>query len=581
MMDMLAAEDQPQVEASQASLSTHGDGLSVGWTPRQSAQGARDRSAHRAAAADQTRRIEETSPTDYDNTLLGLSPRTSHEADIVFLARAVEGACATPGLLKAMREFIYRRTSELEGPIPVEEVSMLSQICDTPLPPGTAVRRKRADDGEPSSTEEAKRRCAAEPLIQRDPRLRRRVPTQPPPPTPVPFPQAQAQTPTTFAAVAATNAPPVSTAPPPPASAAPPQTPIVKQRYPPLVVETLPNWSTHFKNIKSRLGRAPNARPFGRGVRFSPSSEEEYRIIQRYLSELERTERISWFCYSLPQERNIKVAIRGLPADTPPEEILEELRELGFSPEYVRPIKARAGRPGCIFLAILERTATTIPGIYGVTELLCMPGVKIEAWRGKKGPAQCHKCQQFRHSSHNCHRPQKCVRCGEGHFARDCPRPRDQPPTCANCGGPHPANNTACPVFRKEAQNKRAGAVALTAKHPVVVDAAPAVPPGTGATLAAPANDPPPRGSSVSRRRRKRGKRSRPDDNQQKKPDTTLPVPAAPQSAVRPTGVANQKTLQLDTTIELLLEILKTIRAGQDPVPVILRGLANLHSNNG
>ncbi|CAH2211682.1 jg3555 [Pararge aegeria aegeria] len=92
-----------------------------------------------------------------------------------------------------------------------------------------------------------------------------------------------------------------------------------------------------------------------------------------------------------------------------------------------------------------------------------MPGVKIEAWRGKKGPAQCHQCQQFRHSSHYCHRKQACVRCGEEHRAYQCPRPKDVPATCANCGGPHPANNLSCPVFRHEIRNKRAGTVAATA----------------------------------------------------------------------------------------------------------------------
>lgn len=49
-------------------------------------------------------------------------------------------------------------------------------------------------------------------------------------------------------------------------------------------------------------------------------------------------------------------------------------------------------------LCVLERTPGLIPAIYDTDELLLMPGIKIEAWRSKKGPA---RIQQFRHSSYH------------------------------------------------------------------------------------------------------------------------------------------------------------------------------------
>ncbi|KAJ8705577.1 hypothetical protein PYW08_012623 [Mythimna loreyi] len=55
-----------------------------------------------------------------------------------------------------------------------------------------------------------------------------------------------------------------------------------------------------------------------------------------------------------------------------------------------------------------------------------MHGVKIEAWRNKRGPAKCHRCQKFRHSSHQRHHQLTCLRCGEGHVAKDCSRPREE-----------------------------------------------------------------------------------------------------------------------------------------------------------
>ncbi|GBP88248.1 hypothetical protein EVAR_91200_1 [Eumeta japonica] len=53
-----------------------------------------------------------------------------------------------------------------------------------------------------------------------------------------------------------------------------------------------------------------------------------------------------------------------------------------------------------------------------------MPEIIIDRCRGCEGPLQCLRCQAFRHSSANCHRSQRCVCCGKGHIAVDCPRPR-------------------------------------------------------------------------------------------------------------------------------------------------------------
>ncbi|CAH2109099.1 unnamed protein product [Euphydryas editha] len=104
--------------------------------------------------------------------------------------------------------------------------------------------------------------------------------------------------------------------------------------YPPITAECLPNWTRHFNNIRQRLGHATNARPLGKGVRFLPGSVEEFRVVQRYLTKaIEEDSSISWFCYSPEADLPSKVAIRGLPFDTPPEEVLAALQELGFPAE--------------------------------------------------------------------------------------------------------------------------------------------------------------------------------------------------------------------------------------------------------
>lgn len=356
-------------------------------------------------------------------------------------------------------------------------------------------------------------------------------------------------------------------------------------RYPPLVVEMFPKWPTHFRELKTLLGHAPNGRPFGKGVRFIPKSEQEYRTIQRYLYALETKEKISWFSYSLPAERSLKVAIRGLPVNTPPEEIVAELTELGFTPEFVRPIRARQGRPGCLFFAQLARTANVTPALYEINELLCMPGVHIEAWRGKKGPAQCHRCQQFRHSSHNCHRPLSCVRCGGAHAARDCPRPLEEPPTCANCGGAHTANSSACPVFKREIRNRKAGTIARTltatsqqSEKPSIVEEG-----NAPTSLMAVANPP------QQRARRKRRNKKKTQAEQGDAPSNNIQevtVVAAPQEGTKAKRIVQPKPApkpatvdrdpRLTSVIGTLQKVLVALLEKRDPVPLILECLSEL-----
>ena len=315
-----------------------------------------------------------------------------------------------------------KRTGAISHELFQHMTTFLRQKIQT-QPSQPATRRARAPEAaEPT---EVKRRCQAPapPPNPRDPRARNNEGHS--------FAEAARQaTRTTTAtatpiAVASTTATNASTSASPNASTSASTSAAVKPRYPPLIVETLPNWAFHLRTIREKLGHAPSARAYGKGVRFTPTTDNEYRTIQRYLTELEKTERISWFSYSLPADKAIKVALRGLPLDTTPEEATAALTELGFKVEYMKQIRTKLGRAGCLFYCIVANGPGVAPRLYEITELLCLPGIHIEAWRGKKGPAQCHRCQGFRHSSHHCHRPLACVRCSEEHFSKECPRPRE------------------------------------------------------------------------------------------------------------------------------------------------------------
>ncbi|GFV32495.1 nucleic-acid-binding protein from transposon X-element [Trichonephila clavipes] len=71
--------------------------------------------------------------------------------------------------------------------------------------------------------------------------------------------------------------------------------------------------------------------------------------------------------------------------------------------------------------------------------------VSVEPLNKSILPPQCYRCQEFFHHSRFCTRAPKCLKCSGGHLTSECPKSAKAPAKCANCSGPHPANFSGCP----------------------------------------------------------------------------------------------------------------------------------------
>uniref|UniRef100_A0A2A4JQF8 Reverse transcriptase domain-containing protein n=1 Tax=Heliothis virescens TaxID=7102 RepID=A0A2A4JQF8_HELVI len=128
----------------------------------------------------------------------------------------------------------------------------------------------------------------------------------------------------------------------------------------------------------------------------------------------------------------------------------------------------------------------------------------------------------------------------------DCPRPREAPPTCANCGGEHPACSVRCPTFIQEARNRRAGTVAIT--QPRLRPDAPLQEADAPFNLMAAANGPTSTATHTAPKRRRRGNRGgkrrgkKPQEAAAAQPSTTDFAPVmtqAPARAAAATGLGS------------------------------------------
>ncbi|GBP57113.1 Nucleic-acid-binding protein from transposon X-element [Eumeta japonica] len=84
----------------------------------------------------------------------------------------------------------------------------------------------------------------------------------------------------------------------------------------------------------------------------------------------------------------------------------------------------------------------------GVLRVSARRGIKVELPHKRSSPGQCHNCQLYGHSSKNCFRKARCVKCLGDHGTAACTRNKetDGPPACVLCNtSGHTANYLGCP----------------------------------------------------------------------------------------------------------------------------------------
>ncbi|GFU75267.1 nucleic-acid-binding protein from transposon X-element [Trichonephila clavipes] len=192
-----------------------------------------------------------------------------------------------------------------------------------------------------------------------------------------------------------------------------------------------------FPKIRSRLT--------GEFLKLYTDSAEERRMAVQHLTMLD----FQFYTIKSKAERPIKVVIKGLPRNTNPEEIKQDLEILGYTPDRVNQLIGRKNkRPLPIFLITLPRNLDNLK-IFDLKTINYL-SITVEGYDGR-GVTQCYTCNNFNHSSENCHLKPRCLKCGENHLTRDCPiKQKLETPYCINCNiYGHMANYRGCPSFPK------------------------------------------------------------------------------------------------------------------------------------
>lgn len=93
--------------------------------------------------------------------------------------------------------------------------------------------------------------------------------------------------------------------------------------------------------------------------------------------------------------------------------------------------------------------------------------VYYEPHINKREITQCKQCQEWSDATANCFLGvTRCVKCAGSHRSYECGKSREEPATCCNCGGDHPASSMDCNCYNKavEAKQRRNTQAAISAQ---------------------------------------------------------------------------------------------------------------------
>ncbi|GFW18319.1 nucleic-acid-binding protein from transposon X-element [Trichonephila clavipes] len=205
---------------------------------------------------------------------------------------------------------------------------------------------------------------------------------------------------------------------------------------PPITIDNVDQSSQLLKKLQAITKQKMRGKIIGKGLRVYPETPEAYQAIRRYVD----AEKLESFIHQLDGEKDLKAVIRGMPSNTPPQEIIDDLLTYGITVNVCHAMANRkTGMPMPLFLVILPRSDIN-RNIFNLTDL-CYLKIKVEPLRPKIGPAQCFRCHGLFHSSKFCTRNPKC---GQSHLSKNCDKPADTDATAREITLP-PIKQTTAP----------------------------------------------------------------------------------------------------------------------------------------
>jgi len=219
------------------------------------------------------------------------------------------------------------------------------------------------------------------------------------------------------------------------------QTKILRERKPPPIYLTskVKDYIQFSKTLKDSIGDNFNLKFLGEQIKIQFHKVKDFVDFKKFAIEM----KYAFHTYSLPNEKSITVTLKGLP-NIPNLSIQEELANLGIAVNSCTQINKEHSLYATYKINLsAKHTLTQLRKI----RFLFYSRIYWEKYINPKKVLQCYRCQAFGHTSANCFKKPRCVKCAQPHLTSECAKSPDTPAKCCNCSGDHPSSYTQCPAY--------------------------------------------------------------------------------------------------------------------------------------
>lgn len=175
--------------------------------------------------------------------------------------------------------------------------------------------------------------------------------------------------------------------------------------------------------------------------------------VKSKVSKILEDHQVNYHSFTEDSDKSVMFVLKGLDFEPIPAEILDMLQEKEVPATKVSVIFKGSDSYAPVFLVQFAKGSLNLAELNHRFKKIGHNKIYWEKPRSTaKKLTQCHNCQAWGHSSINCHRQPRCVKCTEHHSTADCPR-KEKAGTakCINCDGDHAANYRGCSAHKSYA----------------------------------------------------------------------------------------------------------------------------------
>jgi hypothetical protein len=230
----------------------------------------------------------------------------------------------------------------------------------------------------------------------------------------------------------------------------PRQRPPARRRPPPILIYSISDYKKSIALIKSVVKGEFTLDIRKAFTRLQVDTAEDHAAATALLQK-EKAETSSW---APTEERTTSFLVRGIEADFDLDYLKELFEGEGIAVAGIRTILDRNRQKKDLHQLTVRTSPEWTAKKIGALKKVGSVHLRLTPFKHDR-PQMCFNCNRFGHSSTHCTAAPRCWKCAGDHYGARCTLPREQPATCCNCRGDHPAMSRKCAVYRMHLERLR------------------------------------------------------------------------------------------------------------------------------